>query len=199
MLTASYGAGFRSPQARSLADGQAAPFARVHSGELGARYAAESVTRALAGFVLDLSRDLVFDHATGPQRGRARDSPRRTPPPRSSARWLDRFLSSTSFTFTRASFRGSDERYLEGDLLPYAPQIVARSDLSYERDITRVGERPLRGRVGTLPRLPGSSPAALLRDGSRRLPGRRERQPPPQRSRRRARRLQPARHDSLRR
>jgi hypothetical protein len=65
-----------------------------------------------------------------------------------SGRWFERFLSSTSFTFTRASFRGSDERYAEGDLLPYAPQIVARSDLGYEQDITRVGERTLRGRVG---------------------------------------------------
>jgi hypothetical protein len=148
VLTASYGAGLRSPQARSLADGQAAPFARVHSAELGARYASsDGFSAAVAGFATDLNRDLVFDHATG----RNED----VPPTRRvgvtatlGARWLDRFLSSTSVTFTRASFRGSDERYLEGDLLPYAPQIVARSDLAYEQEITRWGEHALRGRVG---------------------------------------------------
>jgi outer membrane receptor protein involved in Fe transport len=147
VLTASYGAGFRSPQARSLADGQAAPFARVHSAELGARYASESFSAAAAGFVTDLSRDLVFDHATG--RNEEVPATRRVGLTATlGARWLERFLSSTSFTFTRAAFRGSDERYGEGDLLPYAPQIVARSDLSFEQDITRLGERTLRGRVG---------------------------------------------------
>ncbi len=148
VLTASYGAGFRSPQARSLADGQAAPFARVHSAELGVRYAdGERASAAIAGFVTDLGRDLVFDHATG--RNEEVPATRRVGLTASvGARWLDRFLSSTSFTFTRASFRGGDERYLEGDLLPYAPQVVVRSDLGYERDITRVGERTLRGRVG---------------------------------------------------
>jgi iron complex outermembrane receptor protein len=148
VLTASYGAGFRSPQARSLADGQAAPFARVHSAELGARYTdGEHLSAGLAGFVTDLSRDLVFDHATG----RNEDVPgtrRLGLTATLSARWFERFLSSTSFTFTRAAFRDSSERYVEGDLLPYAPQIVARSDLGYERVLTHVGERALQARVG---------------------------------------------------
>lgn len=148
VVTASFGEGFRTPQARSLADGQAAPLARVRSGELGARYAdAEEFGAKVAGFVTDLSRDLVFDHATG--RNEAVPATRRLGITASlNARLFERLVSSTSFTYTRAVFRGTDHRFVEGDLLPYAPQIVARSDLSYEEELTRFGEHTLRGKVG---------------------------------------------------
>ena len=42
----------------------------------------------------------------------------------------DWFVSSASFTYTRAAFVESDAKHAEGDLLPYVPQIVVRSDLA---------------------------------------------------------------------
>ena len=39
-------------------------------------------------------------------------------------------MNSGSLTYTRASFTGSDETYTAGELVPYAPQVVARNDLA---------------------------------------------------------------------
>ena len=50
-LLAAYGQGFRSPQARTLEDGERAPFTKVHSADLGARYQSEALTASLSGFL----------------------------------------------------------------------------------------------------------------------------------------------------
>ncbi|MBK7397980.1 MAG: TonB-dependent receptor [Myxococcales bacterium] len=64
-VVASYGEGFRSPQARALADGERTPFTTVRSLELGVRWSEVSVVAASASvFHTSLSDDLAFDPAT---------------------------------------------------------------------------------------------------------------------------------------
>ncbi len=147
-VLASYGDGFRSPQARSLSEGERAPFTEVTSYETGFRYIdGTRVQGSLALFHTNLSQDLAFDQTTarneivpGTQRNgvavelttRAND-------------WL---TMSTSATYTRASFTGTNEKYKEGDLLPYVPQLVVRADVVAKYKLTRLWERDLEGRIG---------------------------------------------------
>src|SRR6185312_4202065 len=59
-LIASYGEGFRTPQARDLAEGQTSPFATIQSLEFGARTKTPKEWQAsLVGFGSWLSQDLV--------------------------------------------------------------------------------------------------------------------------------------------
>ena len=145
---ASYGEGFRSPQARSLQQGQNAPFATVQSYEGGLRYLKPGFRASAAVFRTLLSDDLAFDQAT------ARNE--RTPPTRRTGVSADItatpnpwFTSSTSLTYTRAEFTNTDGGYNAGDLLPYAPQIVLRSDAAVTPTLGKVFERLLTARLGT--------------------------------------------------
>lgn len=144
---ASVGQGFRSPQARSLGDGERAPFTRVLSGEIGLRYADEAIRASAAGFHTRLSDDLAFDEATG--RNERVPATARTglaldfvavPAP-----WL---TSSVGVTYTRAVFTASDARFAEGDLLPYVPQLVARADLALTPRLATIRDHGLEGRLG---------------------------------------------------
>jgi TonB dependent receptor-like, beta-barrel len=145
---ASYGEGFRSPQARSLQQGQNAPFTTVQGFEAGLRYTEPAFQASAAAFRTLLSDDLAFDQATArnertPPTRRTGVSAGITATPRS---W---FTSSTSVTYTRAEFTNTDGGYLAGDLLPYAPQIVARSDISATAFLGTVMHRALAGRFGS--------------------------------------------------
>jgi iron complex outermembrane recepter protein len=140
---ASYGEGFRSPQARSLADGERAPFTTVRSLELGARYrGSQGINASLAAFRTTLSDDVVFDET----------SARNEPVPATErlgavadvvaepAPW---FTSALGATYTHARFRESGGRYREGELVPFVPQVVVRSDLAARADLGRVLARTL--------------------------------------------------------
>ena len=61
----SYGAGFRSPQIRSLAESETTPFTRVRSLEGGLRLDHGRVRASAAGFCTWLSDDLAFDPRLG--------------------------------------------------------------------------------------------------------------------------------------
>lgn len=159
-LLASYGEGFRSPQARSLGDGETTPFTRVTSYEAGLRLdRGERVRASLAAFLTELSDDLVFDPATA--RNELVPSTRRMG---AAAQLLSQPLSrlqvSVSLTYARAAFERSGGSYARGDLLPYVPQLVARADVGYTPVLGRVLERELRGHLG----------AALTGFGRRPLP-----------------------------
>lgn len=144
---ASFGQGFRSPQARSLGDGERTPFARVISGEAGLRYGDEAIRASAAVFHTRLSEDLAFDERTG----------RNEPVPATArtgvavdfvanpAPWL---TSSVGATYTRAAFTAPGERHAEGDLLPYVPQVVVRADLALTPRLATIAGRGLLGRVG---------------------------------------------------
>ena len=144
----SYGEGFRSPQARSLSDGETTPFTRVTSYEAGLRFRdGRRLHSSLAVYQTRLSDDLVFDQATArnePVPGTIRTGV--------SANLLatpnDWFVSSTSFTYTRAAFSETDARHAKGDLLPYVPQVVVRSDLAVTPRLGRLWAHELRSHFG---------------------------------------------------
>lgn len=148
-LVASYGDGFRSPQARSVADGEPVPFTEVRSFEGGARWSmGEGVVAKGAVFHTRLTDDLVFDPLLA----------RNEPTPASArtglvaelvARPVHWLVSSTSLTHVSAVFTESGAGYEEGSLLPYVPRWLVRSDLGAEPRLGSVWNRPLSLRLGS--------------------------------------------------
>jgi len=147
-LLASYGEGFRSPQARSLAQGERTFFTEVTSYELGARYNdGRGLSGSIAGFYTDLSQDLVFDPATA-RNEKVPGTARRGLAAELTAKGGDLLLLSSSATYTHAEFTGSDQNFSKGDLLPYVPQLVLRSDVVVRHTLAHFFGRDLDGRVG---------------------------------------------------
>lgn len=146
---ASYGEGFRSPQARTLGDGETTPFTRVTSMEAGLRYRqARRFQASFAAYRTTLSDDLAFDVTTdrnelvpGTTRVGLAGSIVATP--------NDWFVSSTSFTYTRAAFSRSDASHDQGDLLPQVPQVVVRSDLAFTPKLGEPWGQELKSHFGT--------------------------------------------------
>lgn len=147
-LTASYGDGFRSPQARSLAEGEKTPFTSVHSYEAGVRVRdSQNTSASLALFQTLTSEDAAFDPATTrlervPGTRRTGLSAELTSLPTS---W---FTSSLSLTHTRAEFRESGQGYVAGDLLPFVPSWVIRSDSAVTPELGSVFGQTVTGRLG---------------------------------------------------
>ncbi len=144
---ASYGEGFRSPQARSLTQGETAPFSQVRSVEMGLRAGTKGVRATVAAFRTDLSDDLIFDHVS--TRNERVPATRRTGITADLTlfpfRWLNGAISTT---YTRATFRGSDPVRQAGDLVPYAPQWVARGDLVAQQKIGAIKGQAVQGHLG---------------------------------------------------
>ncbi|HEU4406176.1 MAG TPA: TonB-dependent receptor [Polyangiaceae bacterium] len=145
---ASYGEGFRSPQARSLADGERAPFVRVRSAEAGARYRdGAGFEASLVGFYTALSSDLVFDPATA--RNDTSPATRRLGlAGEYVARPLPDFITSMAVTYTRSTFTEAGANFERGQLVPYAPQVVVRSDMAYTPALGQLWGQRVDGRLG---------------------------------------------------
>ncbi len=145
---ASYGEGFRSPQARSLADGERAPFVRVRSAEAGLRYRdGRGVEGSLSAFYTALSSDLVFDPATA--RNDTSPATRRLGlAGEYSATLLPAFVTSLAITYTRSTFSAAGAGYERGQLVPYAPQVVVRSDAAFTPELGQLWGQRLKGRLG---------------------------------------------------
>jgi hypothetical protein len=144
----SYGEGFRSPQARSLGEGEKTPFTTVQSAEAGIRYTSAQVTGSVAAFYTTLNNDLVFSAATTrnervPGSKRIGGAVEYVIKP---ASWL---VTSGSGTFTQATFTETDSQYTAGDKLPYVPQWIFRQDTALLPQLGRIGSRHLTGRIGT--------------------------------------------------
>ncbi|MBX3184194.1 MAG: TonB-dependent receptor [Polyangiaceae bacterium] len=145
---ASYGEGFRSPQARSLGDGERTPFTRVRSYELGLRLAeGRRVSLGLAGFHTALSDDVVFVEALAKNVA--------TPATRRVGGVLDfvaeptpGFTSALGATYTRASFTETSGDYLAGARVPFVPELTVRSDLAATRQLAQPFGRPLSAGLG---------------------------------------------------
>ena len=144
----SYGEGFRSPQARSLANGEKTPFTEVVSQELGLRYSeGKRLRAAVAGYRTTLTDDLVFDEATARNEpvpgtlrlGMVADLVAEPEP------W---FTSAFGFTYTRATFSESAGRYEEGARVPFVPEVVARGDLAFRPRLGELMRRELTGHFG---------------------------------------------------
>lgn len=145
---ASYGGGFRSPQARSLVDGQRAPFARSRAMEVGLSASFETLTASFAVFRTSVSEDLVFDHVTTRNEAVPGTTRLGTTADVSAAplTWL---LLNAGLTYTEARFDGSDTRHRSGELLPYVPQLVGRLDLRLKGTIGRWGSHAVQAELGS--------------------------------------------------
>ena len=144
---ASYGEGFRSPQARSLGNGERTPFTTVRSMEAGLRYTTATINTSVSVFRTTLNNDLVFDAATTrneqvPASARVGGALEFVIKP---APW---FVSSGSGTYTRATFTQSDSQYHVGDKLPYVPELIMRQDIAFTPTVAHYLSRPLTGRFG---------------------------------------------------
>jgi len=153
----SYGEGFRGRQVRSLSNGEDAPVIGVQSGEGGVRVGFERISGTVAVFYTYLEDDLVFDpelarnEPVGPtsRTGLAAELTIRP------TEWM---VHATSATYVHAVFAETDDEHDEGDLVPYAPQLVARSDIAAVPTIARVLDRDLSLRVGVGLTLLGARP-----------------------------------------
>lgn len=157
-LSAAYGEGYRSPQARQLQDGESAPYAKVWSGDVGARLRLgdhDELTASVSGFVTALSRDVAFDPSEGrlepigPSTRLGVAAQVRAQP----WRWLTGQLSVTYVHATLdappvPTLEEPNPPYQAGQLLPYVAPFVLRADLGVRERLFDLDGVPLRGRLG---------------------------------------------------
>ncbi len=120
---ASYGRGFRSPEARGIEDGDRAPVTRADSGELGLRWRpAPWLGLRAAGFLIDISNEMVFDHAAG--RFLSAGATRRVGAEASTE------LNPLSWLKAEMELSYADGRTVStGEPLPYAPRLLGSAGL----------------------------------------------------------------------
>lgn len=157
-VLASYGQGFRSPQARQLEEGERAPFARVHAFELGVRFLPNEGKRfslTTAFYTTALSYDIAFDPEEG-SLTRIGPTTRLGFVAHAIARPWDWLYLSTSVTTVRATLdapppataENPSPAYVDGQLLPYVPPVVVRADGSATHKLFGIGDDDVIGRVG---------------------------------------------------
>ncbi|MBU8896639.1 TonB-dependent receptor [Corallococcus sp. M34] len=148
-LFASYGDGFRSPQARGLAEGERAPFVSVHGAELGARREGERLSVQASAFGSQVADDFFFDHTVGTTVFTGQTL-RSGITAALQARPLPGVTAALSATVAHAYVTKTKT------LLPYFAPFVARADVGWERaaslwngtffagtGLTFLGPRPL--------------------------------------------------------
>lgn len=135
-LRAAYGEGFRSPQARTLEDGEDAPFSKVRSADIGARAAlGEGAELTLSGYYTQLSDDVAFDAREG--RLERIGQTRRVGAVFHGRTRLDWLTTALSVTFVAAelleppppSAEEPQPPFRAGQRLPFVPPLVVRLDL----------------------------------------------------------------------
>jgi iron complex outermembrane recepter protein len=155
-LSASYGEGYRSPQARQLEEGEQAPFAKVRSYELGATLKeGQQGSLTFAAYQTKLSYDLAF-HAEEGRLERIGPTTRRglvgyallNP-----ASFLHVGLSATYVHATLDSPpvptpENPNPPYVSGQSLPYVPPLVVRTDLGAKGSLGKLAGRELQWRAG---------------------------------------------------
>ncbi len=156
-LAASYGEGYRSPQALQLEEGENAPFTKVRAFEGGVRLkpgGGDKLTASAAAYQTNLSNDLAFDpgegrlERIGPTQRRGLAMHILTKP----LHWL---LASLSATYVHATLTAPPAATAEnpspafqpGQLLPYVPPLVVRLDSAITQEIS-LGEQHFDTRVG---------------------------------------------------
>jgi TonB family protein len=155
-LSASYGEGYRSPQARQLEEGEQAPFAKVKSYEVGATVRqGDHLSVSGVAYQTDLSYDLAFD----PQEGRlSRIGP-------TTRRGLVGYLLASPVDWASVSFSATYVHatldspptptpenplpaYVSGQSLPYVPPLLVRSDVAFTRPLGKAFGKPLTWKAG---------------------------------------------------
>ncbi|MBX3189575.1 MAG: TonB family protein [Labilithrix sp.] len=155
-LSASYGQGYRSPQARQLEEGEQAPFAKVHSYELGATVRdGEDFAVTGVAYQTNLSTDLVFDPGEA-RLERIGPTTRRGLVGTFLANPSDHLHVAVSATYVHATLdspplatpENPTPPYVEGQALPYVPPVLVRSDVAYTRNFGSLLGKPLTWKVG---------------------------------------------------
>lgn len=180
-VIASYGEGYRSPQARLLENGENAPFTRVRSVEGGVRarfYAPLDATVSAAGYATFLSDDLAFDPSEG-RLEKIGPTSRKGFVVSAQVEPLTWLLLNASLTYVNATLDAPPvasvdnpvPAYRAGQLLPYVPPVVARIDASARHALFTVSDHTVNGRVGVgfsylssrpLPYARSADPVAVL-------------------------------------
>ncbi len=157
-ILAAYGQGFRSPEARSLSEGEEAPFAKMWSTDFGFRVRAgrnDELKLTLTGFYTELKDDVAFEASEG-------GLERIGPTTRLGAvfyavaepwTWLTGALSVTYVRATLgapppASREDPQPAFNKGQRIPFVPPWVVRLDLGAHGKLAEFGDRPLVGRLG---------------------------------------------------
>jgi iron complex outermembrane recepter protein len=155
-FTVGYGEGYRSPQARTLSDGESAPFSRVRSGDLGARLTIDEVLEAsVAGFYTSLGYDIAFDPAEG-RLETIGPTTRIGAAAAVTTRPTDFLVGAVSATYVHATLdapplgSASDPQppYVAGQLLPYVPPLVVRADLGIDGTLASALGADITGELG---------------------------------------------------
>lgn len=156
-LLGSYGEGYRSPQARTLQDGERAPFAKVRSMDGGVRFRfGEPFDLLLTGYSTHLSDDVVFEASEGrlERVGATRRSGVVAYALSRPTEWL---LSSFSVTYVNTALlepppATADEPnppFERGSPLPFVSPLIVRLDASVKRALFQPGaSAPIFGRAG---------------------------------------------------
>ncbi|WP_439647703.1 TonB-dependent receptor domain-containing protein [Corallococcus soli] len=131
-LFASYGDGFRSPQARSLSEGEQAPFVNVRGAELGTRSEGQRLSFQASLFGSQVEDDFFFDHTVGTTVFTG-ETLRTGLSAALQARPLPGLTAALSATVANATVTKTDAR------LPYFAPLVARADLGWERPLPGLG------------------------------------------------------------
>lgn len=169
-LFVAYGRGFRSPDARGIADGDLAPVMRSDSAEAGAKVTpVDGLSISATAFQIVVSNELVFDHLAGRflSAGRTRRNGVEAVVDVDPTRWL-RLQGDVTYT---------DGRFTAADLpIPYAPRWlvaggvfvegaeVAGGVLSGGVRAWGLGPRPLPSGFASHPALVGSLTSQLQWD-----------------------------------
>src|SRR5690606_8223281 len=135
-LLAAYGQGYRSPQARTLDDGESAPFTKVHSGDVGVKFRfGEELELTCEGFFTRLSDDIAFDasEARLERIGATQRLGGTLYALSHPAEWMVTALSLTAVDATLlepppATAEEPAPPYVSGQRVPYVPPFVARVD-----------------------------------------------------------------------
>ena len=163
VLHASYGEGYRSPQARTLDEGERTPFTKVRSTDLGLRLRADRAFELnLAGYYTELSDDVAFDAGEG-RLSRVGATRRLGAVLHGETRPLPGVVAAASVTYVDAELiepppatdEEPDPPFRRGQNLPYVPPLVVRVDIG--------GKTPLAAfeRWGTLSGRAGLGASAL--------------------------------------
>ncbi|MEZ4445123.1 MAG: TonB family protein [Polyangiaceae bacterium] len=183
-IRAAYGEGYRSPQARTLDDGEKAPFTKVRSGDVGLKLAWDRrLELTLAGYLTHLSDDVAFEAREGrlERIGASRRLGGVLHVVARPASWL---VAAASVTVVDAvlleppppTAEDPQPPFVDRQRLPYVPSVLGRVDAGARHTLLRdLGGQELRGRIGTgatflgprpLPFGGQASPAALLDAGA---------------------------------
>ncbi len=153
---AAYGEGYRSPQARLLEDGESAPYTKVRSADVGARWAlGDRLTLNASAYLTALSDDVAFDPGEG-RLERIGPTTRLGGTLYAVGHPLSFLVAALSVTYVHAtldeppiaSAEDPSPAFREGQLLPYVPPWVVRLDTGVNGTLVDIDEHPLTGKLG---------------------------------------------------